>query len=459
MTNVKRLLAIVTMAVAITLTSALSQTRNYEPHLRAKIAHSVAKGERRARERQARPREVCSNCSRPPILCVCKVLPKEVIATSTNILILQHPNEFRKRNLSTVPLMRLVLKNVEVRVGYSFELQDLASVMDALECGRTPLLLYPGPDAISLDDAGNDSSQETSVSIRSDTVKEQYQPGHLLILIDGTWAEAKRIIRESPSLLRHCQQVQFEAESSSLYDAVRKEPDGHCLSTLEACAKALVLLESSAQNAANHLHSVLQSHVDAHVMNAETLEPRNVGVAIQRSYEKNKRRREIERTMFDGVNVLAKVDKPAQPIRRPLDDGTVLRSLTALDAAIVDSWWEYRSAKSHSLVSRRIDIDGGVACLGIEVDGNLAACILRYDGGALGMLHVKEECRRRGYGAILLQEATSALEERGEECVAFILDGNTASEDLFSKLGWERADLHIKMQTGNRRSKRKWVKR
>jgi hypothetical protein len=51
------------------------------------------------------------------------------------------------------------------------------------------------------------------------------------------------------------------------------------------------------------------------------------------------------------------------------------------------------------------------------------------------------------------------VQARGEECIAFIVDGNNASEALFTKLGWVRADLHmLKKQTGNRRAKRKWVK-
>ena len=146
-----------------------------------------------------------------------------------------------------------------------------------------------------------------------------------------------------------------------------------------------------------------------------------------------------------------------EPTRHILDKGVILRSLETDDATLVDSWWEYQSATSHSLVSRRIDIDGGVACLGIEVDGTLVACILRYEGGALGMLHVQQDYRRRGYAQILLEEATRTLQNRGEDCVAFIVDGNTASESLFTKLGWKRADVHMKKQTGKRRAKRKWI--
>jgi hypothetical protein len=55
-------------------------------------------------------------------------------------------------------------------------------------------------------------------------------------------------MQESPSLVRHCQKVQFTSDSTSIYYAVRKEPEARCLSTLEACAKGLELLETNNHN-------------------------------------------------------------------------------------------------------------------------------------------------------------------------------------------------------------------
>mmetsp|Transcript_24204 Transcript_24204/g.37323 ORF Transcript_24204/g.37323 Transcript_24204/m.37323 type:complete len:117 (+) Transcript_24204:1-351(+) len=98
-------------------------------------------------------------------------------------------------------------------------------------------------------------------------------------------------------------------------------------------------------------------------------------------------------------------------------------------------------------------------CLGIEgIDRKLRACILRYEGGALGMLYVNSSYRRLGYGQTLLAEATQRLEQQGVECAAFIVDGNDASEMLFTKEGWVRADPTMKRKTGRRKAKRKWIK-
>lgn len=469
-------------------TTAVQSSSDYRSHMRAKIAHSVAKGERRAGERDAGGRNVCLSCQRPPTLCLCDVLPDTKYSTNTKILILQHPNERRKKNLSTVPLLKLVLANVQVVGGYTFQPENLPIVQEMLDQGRRPFLLYPSDDAISLDNIqdGGDAATSISGNVGSHVLNDNNDNtnhNNLLIMIDGTWSEAKRMVRDSPALLEHCQAVQFSSDASSIYDALRREPEDHCLSTLEACAQALALLEPSSpakpasataatvsattpasQVVIDHLHAVLQAHVDAHLVNSQIMAPRSVGAATAKLYAKNRRRREIELTMFSSENNnnnQQHQERATVPsYRETLPDGAILRSLQTTDAALVDSWWEYQSSKSLPLMMRRIGIDqanGGGGCFGIELEGQLVACILRYEGGALGMMYVEEHARRRGYGMSLLQHATNVLQEQGEERVAFIVDGNGASEALFMAAGWERADPHIKRKTGKRKAKRKWV--
>ncbi len=370
---------------------------------------------------------------RPPSLCICSVLPKERLVTKTDVLILQHPNERRKKNLSTVPLLKLVLENVSVKVGYSFSLGDLPKE-------KTPLLLYPGNDAVPLD-----QPTETPNSLLSDL------EDRVLIIFDGTWTEAKRMARDSPSL-QSCQQVQFTQPNRSIYDAVRKEPEEHCLSTLEATAKALAYLEEN-NVASNCLEKALQHHVDTHLINAKENAVRSAGRSQRKLFEKNKRRREIEIEVF-GLNVPTK--KTPNYVR--LDDGATIRPLRVSDAETVNSLWEYRDKKSLELIRRRIQLDNGEVCLGVELDGRLVAWIVRYEGGALGMLHCDEAHRRKGYASELLSRATKILKERNEECVAFIVDGNSASEALFTKNGWVRENPKAKKGTGRRKAKRKWIR-
>jgi len=461
-------------------------------HFRAKVAHSIAKGERRAKARGARSREACAECQRPPSLCLCHVLPQPKYSTSTKLIVLQHPNERRKKNLSTVPLLRLVLEDVQVFGGYAFDPEDLPPVQDMLlrREGRKPLLLYPGDDAISLDCFDDMENRETGFRCNTKIKVEECNNGErdndaenddiMLIVIDGTWNEAKRIARDSPLLVQECQSVQFSSPDASLYDAIRQEPEEHCLSTLEACAQALALLEppSTAQTTKeinDKLLSVLQAHVDAHLTNAYLNDPRHQ-MATAKAYAKNRRRREIERQVFaDSTtngqnhehqmenNTNTQTTQTISSAPRTLSDGAVLRPLKVSDADMVDSWWEYRSAKSLSLARRRIEIDQQQhegtcsGCFGIEADGELVACIMRYEGGSLGMMYVQESHRRRGYALALLQHATKTLQTQGEERVAFVVDGNAASEAVFEAAGWVEANPDLKRQTGKRRAKRKWI--
>merc|ERR1719183_789889 len=58
-------------------------------------------------------------------------------------------------------------------------------------------------------------------------------------------------------------------KSRSIYHAMRKEPEEHCLSTLEACGEALRILEGSANGPKlqEALNAVLTKHVELHLKN------------------------------------------------------------------------------------------------------------------------------------------------------------------------------------------------
>ena len=489
-------------------TTSSSDNTVFKAEMRAKIAQSVAKGERRAAERSANGRETCPSCYRPPTLCLCKVLkatePSGSNKLQTKLLILQHPNERRKNNLSTVPLLKLALKDqVKIVGGHTFEQDDMPPIFqETIDKGVRPLLLYPSPDSISLDadifrgkDASIDRATDEITSIVShhrDVINQSNN--NLLIVIDGTWSEAKRMVRDSPFLTQNCQPVQFSSDALSIYHALRREPEEHCLSTLEACAQTLMLLEppSSAdhtQRVVDRLHTVLQAHVDAHLANAQRFTLSRENAAAAALLAKNQRKLEIEQIMFPNMTypvsstIIPSVDKENsdngslqpkenQEANITLLDGSILRPLRPSDAPLVNAWWEYSSERTLPLVMRRIALSQSATsdssgrqdrpgCFGIEENetGQLVACIVRYEGGALGMLHVLEHFRRRGYGLALLQHATKILHSRGEERVAFIYDGNDASEKLFLAAGWERADPQIKRKTGARKAKRKWIHR
>lgn len=460
---------------------------------RRKVAFSIAKGERRAHEREVGRRECCERCRRPPVQCVCESLPKHKILTATDILILQHPVEFRRKTFSTVPLISLVLENVQVFVGHNFDLKT-PPIREAMDNGSRLLLLFPGPDAIVLDSKDGIrqiASTLTEMEYASRKKSMEGKPSrNLLILMDGTWTQAAKMARNSPELLQHCQTLQFASEDvTSIYDAVRKEPESHCLSTLEAVAKTLQLVEPDTNNAAlasHHLHAALQSLVDIQLRYTSSLaDPRFVDRKMK-GLNRNRRREELEHEIFGQLGRLG--DNHHAPMKTissesstgnvqgifnsivdpspnvTLDDGTVLQSLKPNDASFINSRWPHRSKKSLAMIQRRLRNSTNACCLGIyggddeDQRINLRAFIMQYENGALGMLHVEEAFRRRGYASALLLEASNYLQSENKPCFAYILDGNIPSENLFTKEGWNREDPFHKSGTGKRRAKRKWIK-
>jgi DTW domain-containing protein YfiP len=217
--------------------------------------------ERRARERLLTKRPTCKRCFRPESVCICESLPLQRLHTRTQVLVLQHAAERRRKTVSTIPLLPLTLANVTIAVGYEFgDINAVEPLRVAVEEGHRILLLFPGPDAIPLDDKGHletdaGSSGGCSSGGRSSSGDLggsgqgggglALSPGNkvLLVLLDGTWSEVKRLARDSPNLFKVATQVCFTAVSTSVYEGIRKEPEAHCVSTLEACARALRYLE------------------------------------------------------------------------------------------------------------------------------------------------------------------------------------------------------------------------
>ena len=68
-------------------------------------------------------------------------------------------------------------------------------------------------------------------------------------------------------------------------------------------------------------------------------------------------------------------------------------------------------------------------------NGKIAAMIGRHEEGSMGLLVVKEEYRRRGYGEIMEKFLINSLLEKGLTPYCQIIEGNTASLNLQRKLG------------------------
>ncbi|MCO4748398.1 MAG: DTW domain-containing protein [Proteobacteria bacterium] len=163
------------------------------------------------------PRPTCFTCRRPQPVCVCSLIVP--VANRTPITILQHPGE-RGHAFNSVRLAKLGLTDASVHLAWP----DANGQMHK-EVPRTErmALLYPREDAVDLAD-----------------IPVSERPDHLVVL-DGTWQQARRLYRDNPWLqeLRH---VALSPAKPSQY-RIRKEPAPHCLSTIESIAAALRILE------------------------------------------------------------------------------------------------------------------------------------------------------------------------------------------------------------------------
>jgi DTW domain-containing protein YfiP len=178
-----------------------------------------------AAEREPRP--VCPKCRRPTSHCFCTDL--QPIATSTRVLILQHPRE-RDVPIGTARLARVGLQNAILRTDVDFS-QD--PVVRACLAEGNAYLLFPGDDAID-------------VEITS------FPSPITLVVVDGTWWQASKLLKSNP-MLAALPRLRLTPSRPSRYGEIRREPAEHCVATIEAIAHVLGHLEKDPERFARLL--------------------------------------------------------------------------------------------------------------------------------------------------------------------------------------------------------------
>jgi DTW domain-containing protein YfiP len=138
------------------------------------------------------------------------------------VVILQHPREARLA-ICSAWLARVALQNAELHQGV--DLDGLARVQEVC-ADPGAALLYPG--------AGSPPAATRAGS-----------PPSFLVVVDGTWHQADRMIGRS-RLLSALPRLSVLPDGGEGYGDLRREPEAHCLSTLEAIALALGALERDA---------------------------------------------------------------------------------------------------------------------------------------------------------------------------------------------------------------------
>lgn len=160
-------------------------------------------------------REQCLQCFRPRRHCLCPVIPD--IHNRTPVLILQHVGE-RWHPFNTARMVSNSLRSCQLIIDHNrkFQGRSLPILKDAG-------LLFPRAEAATLADL-------------PDTQRPRQ-----LVMVDGTWHQAKTIVRDTPQL-RQLPCYRLSPTLPGQY-RIRREPDGQSLSTLEATVAALRELE------------------------------------------------------------------------------------------------------------------------------------------------------------------------------------------------------------------------
>jgi ribosomal protein S18 acetylase RimI-like enzyme len=105
------------------------------------------------------------------------------------------------------------------------------------------------------------------------------------------------------------------------------------------------------------------------------------------------------------------------------------------DAPLVHKYWPYGDSESEWYVRERIQNGPSVA---IYEDGEPVAWALTHSDGSMGMFHVLEEYRRKGYGRSVNSALTELLISQGKTPFCYIADDNIASISLVERAGLVR---------------------
>lgn len=171
-------------------------------------------------------RDKCNLCRRPSIVCWCPFLPVNPVEISSTVVLLQHPAEER-RCLRTAPMLSLSLASGRCLTFRGKKFPSLRhDGLDEILKSPNTILLYPSKEAVELE----------KLIHQTETYKT-----YNLVIIDGTWPQAKAIYHASP-MLHQLTQVKLVCAGISEY-VIRTQPTDGCLSTLEAAAQALAALE------------------------------------------------------------------------------------------------------------------------------------------------------------------------------------------------------------------------
>jgi DTW domain-containing protein len=187
----------------------------------------------------------CPRCQKPQPLCICDSVTH--VESRIRLLILQHPQE-QDRALGTARLAAQHFRDAVVRVGLSWPSLAKALGRPVADPARWAILylgsakaadLEPDSEVIALNRKGEAADNQRAILKSIEGV----------ILLDGTWSQAKALWWRNPWMLK-CQRVILGPQQPSHYGRLRREPRRDGLSTIEAAGMLVGALERRPEIAA-----------------------------------------------------------------------------------------------------------------------------------------------------------------------------------------------------------------
>lgn len=172
-------------------------------------------------------RTICLKCNQPEFGCYCKKIKS--FDPQISFVILIHPIEV-KRRIATGRMSHLCLQNSYLIEGQDYSQNTLVqSLID--DPNYHSVILYPGKIS-------------TNLTLLDPVARRELFPNTKklrIFVIDGTWATAKKMIRQSTNL-HSLPRICFSSTLASNF-RVRKQPKEGCYSTIEAIYHTIELLE------------------------------------------------------------------------------------------------------------------------------------------------------------------------------------------------------------------------
>ena len=171
----------------------------------------------------------CLTCLQPVFTCYCAHVRR--FDAQIKFVILIHRLEVRRR-IATGRLSHLCLHDSNLIMGYDYS-QNLALNSLLEDPQYHPVILYPGRASTNISGADDDECRAL--------FPQGKKP--LIVVIDGTWNTAKKMLRRSRNL-HGIKQICFTPSQPSNF-RVRRQPRPECVSTVEAIHQVIELLGPS----------------------------------------------------------------------------------------------------------------------------------------------------------------------------------------------------------------------